>query len=102
MADPEGIDWVIEKLGGKWFYCPGIPAQTYNNMTTNIRYSPSSYVIQRIPQPTVFSRKFFRCYKRQRQRVAKLAGVQICKACRGLMNWSIRTNKINALDQTKK
>ena len=102
MADPEGIDSVIEKLGGKWFYCPGIPEQTYNNVTSNIRYSPSSYLIQRIPQPTVYSKKCISWYKRQRQRVAKMAGVQICKACRGLMNDSIRTNKKNVLDQTKK
>ena len=102
MADPEGIDSVIEKLGEKWFYCPGIPEQRYNNVTSNIRYSPSSYVIQRIPQPTVYSRKCIHWYKRQRQRVAKMAGEQICKACRGLMNDSIRTNKKNVLDQTKK
>ena len=40
MADPEGIDSVIEKLEGKWIYCPGIPEQTYNNVTSNIRYPP--------------------------------------------------------------
>ena len=102
IANPEIIDSLIEKLGNNWFYCPGIPEKIYENLTPNIRYTPSGHVIQRIPRPAIYSRNCTHWYKRQRQGIAKMAGIQVCKSCRTLLNNSIRSNDRNAIDRTKK